>query len=90
MWNLIFCGVLVGLPAGIGSYIVVNRPANDNLSTGLMLLLYAAVLGAVFAYLIPDGRLLDANFRLKMPGVFVASCVIGAIAGLMKRRNAGQ
>lgn len=87
MWNLIFSGVLVGLPAGFGVYMLVNRSGDDHPATGFVLLLYAAVLGTFFAYGIPEGKLLSGNFRLKMPSVFVLGAILGAVAGFRNRRR---
>lgn len=90
MWILIFSGVLVGLPAGFGTYMIVDKSADSKSSTGFMLLLFAFVLGGFFAYLLPEGKLVSANFQLKMPAVFVLGCVIGGVAGFLNRGRSGR
>lgn len=87
MWNLLLSGAMVGLPAGFGVYILVKRSDGDNPATAFMLILYAIVLGSLFAFGIPEGKLTSANFKLKMPAVILIGAVIGAIVGLKNRRR---
>lgn len=88
MLNFVFSAVMVGLPAAGGAYLFVNRGSSRNVSAGIVLVLYAAVLAAAFAFFLPDGKLVTGNFQLKMPGAFFAGCVIGAVIGALKRTKA--
>jgi hypothetical protein len=51
------------------------------------LLLYAILLGWLFAYFMPEGRLTGINYLLKMPVVLTVSILAGLIAGVVKRRR---
>ncbi|WP_417674166.1 hypothetical protein [Roseibium sp.] len=87
MLNVVFSAVMVGLPAAGGAYLFVNPGGNRDVSAGVALVLYAAVLAAAFAFMLPDGKLVTGNFQLKMPGAFFAGCVIGAVIGALKRKK---
>lgn len=88
MWNLVFSGLMVGLPAGAGVYMIVNRPEHERPTIGFMLLIYSATIVLLFSLFMPEGKLFVVNNRIKMPGIFIAGCVIGAIAGLIGRARA--
>lgn len=87
MWTLIFSGMLVGLPAGFGAYVIVDRSKYNKPATGFMFILYAFVLGGFISFFLPEGKLMPADFQLKMPGVFILGCLIGVLVGLWKRRR---
>ena len=87
MYGLLQSMVLVGLPAFAGGYFLINPDKERSPSIGLALLVYAVALAATFALLIPEGKLVLANFRLKMPLAVVVGAALGAGVGFLRRRK---
>ena len=83
----LFAIVLVGIPGVAGAYIVTKYFQRADISTGACLLVYAVLLGSMFAYFMPEGRLTGSNYLLKMPVVLTVSILAGLIMGIVKRRR---
>jgi len=79
--------ILVGIPGAAGAYFVSKNVLRADISTGAYLLVYAVLLGWMFAYFMPEGKLTGSNWLLKMPVVLTVSILAGLIAGVMKRRR---
>ena len=77
-------GVLVGLPAGLGTYLALAPREFRAPSAGATLLFYAALLAAVFVLILPDGKLAGANYRVQMPAAFVGGLVLGALGAWVR------
>ena len=87
IYPYLFAIVLVGIPGMAGAYIVTKNIRRADISTGGFLLIYAILLGWLFAYFMPEGKLTGINYLLKMPVVLTVSILAGLIAGVMKRRR---
>ena len=87
MFGLFLSMAMVGLPAFAGAYLTVNPDKGRSPSGGFTLVLYAAVLAGLFAWLNPEGKLFLANFKLKMPLAFVVGAALGAAVGFLRWRK---
>lgn len=87
MATFLLSGVLVGLPAGLGTYLAISPRRSHNAKASAFLLFYAAVLCAAFVIIVPDGAFIEANYRVKMPSAYVIGVVVGAVAGVFQRFN---
>ncbi len=87
MLNLVFAAILVGLPAVFGSHSIVKNFGRRNASYGFSALVYAVALCAFFAYWLPEGNLLSADWSLKMPSALAFGLIVGVISGLVQRRR---
>jgi len=86
---ILVSGVLVGLPAGVGSYLALTPKKGRNRKASAFLLFYAAVLCAAFVLIVPDGKIIDADYDFNMPSAFMIGIVVGAL-GAGYERLTGQ
>jgi hypothetical protein len=89
MWAYFFSLILVGLPAAAGAFIVIRKADSHSLTNGATIIVYAAALAFVFAYYIPEGRLMRAPYALIMPAVLIAGLIVGGIAAFLRSRRNG-
>ncbi len=85
MVGLVFSLFLVGLPAFAASYMFIGPNAQHERSTALGLMAYAIALTLAHVLLLPDGKAMLANYKLKMPLALAIGTVAGALWGLRKR-----
>ena len=67
MVGLFFSFALVGVPAFVGAYLAANPASERDPSAGFGLLLYAVTLVILYYFWNPEGKLVLANYRVKMP-----------------------
>lgn len=89
MLGFSFAAILVGLPAGFGTYEIIRYFRKRNVWHGYIALLYAIGLATFFAYWLPDGKILLSDWRSKMPGALALGCLVGAILGVLHRKRDG-
>ena len=82
-----FYVLLMGIPALSGTYILVSSYGRQKSSSGLASLIYSIVVGGFMTYLMPEGRFSGGNSFIVFPLVLFVAITIGAIAGVIARRN---
>lgn len=87
MWPFVFAIVLVGLPTLFGSFMVVRGRSRKDINGGATIIVYAIVVGFIYAYLLPQGAFISADHGINMPLVFAVALVVGVVAGLVARRH---
>ena len=85
MAALLISFVFVGLPVGLGSYLLLTPRAGRNPKAGAFLLFYAGVLCIAFVLIVPEGAIGTANYRVHMPSAFAIGVVLGTIGALFER-----
>ena len=92
MWHIIFAIVLVGLPSTAGGFLVARGQTIRDVTAGVTVLVYAAAVGLMYVFLLPEGRMVDARNGPNMTTAFFVGLVLGGLAGLIARsrdRNRG-
>lgn len=79
--------ILIGIPSTIGAYQVIVGYGRSDISKGLTIVIYGAVLSFIFAYYLPGGVLTSGNYIIKGPVAFLISIFIGATIGIVSRRS---
>ena len=87
MWPVVFALVLVGLPTLFGTFMIVRGRSKKDINGGGTVVVYAIVVGFIYAYLLPRGAITRADHGINMPSVFGVALVIGLVAGLIARRR---
>ena len=82
-----FYVLLIGIPALSGTYILVSSYGRQKSSSGLALLIYSIVVGGFMTYLMPEGKFSGGNSFIVFPLVLFVAITIGAISGVIARRN---
>jgi len=77
--------VLIGILALIGAYQSVVRYGKSGFSIGGFLILYSIAVGAFLGYYVGIGRLIQANYELKVPIVVGVALAMGAAAGVVSK-----
>jgi hypothetical protein len=81
----LFCTLLAGLPAAMGVFLILCSGNGRNLKAGGSLLAYSIVLAGMFSLLLPDGKILVANFSMKMPSAMIIGMIVGGLAAAFQR-----
>lgn len=85
MIGLLFSFALVGVPALVGTYLVTNPASERDPSAGIGLLVYAVTFVVIYYFWNPEGKIVFANYQLKMPLALVVSATIGLLLGRARR-----
>ncbi|MCA0930459.1 hypothetical protein [Ruegeria profundi] len=89
MLNWLYTALLSGHPTAAGMFLLLNpdRGHDHGRTVGIMLFGWGILVTVWFALLVPNGRLLEGNFRLISLVVFFSAIFVGAVLGYLKRNG---
>ena len=80
MTGIFFALIIIGLPATFGARMLVKRESSQEQTGGSVLVFFAAVIALAYVFLLPDGRMLPADYYLITPATLIASLVGGGMS----------
>lgn len=87
MAGIFFILILIGLPATFGALSLVRQVSDRERTAGGVLVFFALAITLVYVFVLPDGRMLRANYFLLAPATLVVGFIAGGLWGYFGHKS---